>query len=163
MEKGKCVRQILAYRQSVYKSFIEHHLMLLYIQVEKQYTHRRVTSANMCGKWKLGVTFFLLRRKSGCTMAWSQVPSTILKRGVTGGVHTDLLKNIAPHSLRIHLNITAKVWEKMRHLVYLSTIILRKMSPSSIRLSVIFSIVIPTLFEGTGTKWVFQGVKQVST
>lgn len=35
--------------------------MFLYIQVEKECTHRRVTSANMCGKWELGVSFFLLR------------------------------------------------------------------------------------------------------
>lgn len=159
MEKGKCLRQILAYGQSVNKSFIKHHLMLLYIQVEKQYTHIWVTSANMCGKGKLGVTFFLISRKSGCTMAWSQVPSTILKTGSTGGVYTDPLKNTAPCSLRIHLNIREKMW----HLVYLSNYISRKMCPSSIHLSVSFFIVIPTQIEGRGTKWVFQGVKQVST
>lgn len=141
--------------------FIEDHLMLLYIQVEKHYIHRRVTSASWCGKWKLEVTYFLLGRKSGCTTAWSQVPSTILKRGSMGGVYTDLLKNILPCILRIHYNIRAKVWEKMWHLVYLSSVISRKMSPSPIHLSVSFFIVIPTQIEGT--KWVFQGVQQVST
>lgn len=137
-------------------------LNAFYIQIEKHYIHRRVTSASMCGKWKLEVTFFLLGRKSGCTMAWSQVPSTILKRRSTEGVYTDLLKNIIPCSLRIHFNIRAKVWKKKWHLVYLSNIISRKMSPS-IHLSVSFFIVIPTQIEDTGTKWVFQGIKQVST
>lgn len=73
------LRQISAYGELGYKSFKESFHITQYFQVENECTHGRVTSGTT---WGTGIRSQFSCCLSECTMAWSQEPSTILKKRV---------------------------------------------------------------------------------